>query len=98
RFATAQDLLAAADESARVAAGRYQEGVGSILDLLAAQSALANARAQRILARADWLLALARLSHDTGTLAAEGPVPLPASTTSPSPTAAEPRPQDEPTQ
>ncbi len=76
RFATAQDLLASADESARVAAGRYQEGVGSILDLLAAQSALANARAQKILARADWLLSLSRLSHDTGTLAAEGPAPF----------------------
>jgi outer membrane protein TolC len=74
RFATAQDFLAAADESARVAAGRYQEGVGSILDLLAAQSALANARAQKILVRADWLLSLARLAHDTGTLAAEGPI------------------------
>jgi outer membrane protein TolC len=73
RYATAQDLLAAADESAKVAGGRYHEGVGSILDLLAAQSALANARAQKILARADWLLSLARLAHDTGTLAAEGP-------------------------
>ena len=68
RFGTAQDLLAAAEESARVAAGRYQAGVGSILDLLAAQSALADARAQRILARADWLLSLARLAHDTGDL------------------------------
>jgi len=73
RFATAQDLLASADASAGVAAGRYHEGVGSILDLLAAQSALANARAQKILARADWLLGLARLAHDTGTLAAAGP-------------------------
>ena len=68
RFGTAQDLLASAEESARVAAGRYQAGVGSILDLLAAQSALADARAQRILARADWLLSLARLAHDTGDL------------------------------
>ncbi len=76
RYATSQDLLAAADESAKVAAGRYQEGVGSILDLLAAQSALANARAQRVLARADWLLALSRLAHDTGTLAAAGTVAL----------------------
>jgi outer membrane protein TolC len=68
RFDTAGDLLAAADESAKVAAGRYEAGVGSILDLLAAQSALADARAQRILSRADWLLALARLVHDTGAL------------------------------
>ena len=80
RFTTAQDLLAAADESVRVAGGRYHEGVGNILDLLAAQSTLANARAQKILARADWLLALARLAHDTGTLDAAGPTPPPART------------------
>ena len=80
RYATAQDLLTSADESARVAAGRYHEGVGSILDLLAAQSALANARAQKVLARADWLLALSRLAHDTGTLAAAGPALLVPST------------------
>lgn len=73
RYATAQDLLASADESARVAGGRYHEGVGSILDFLTAQTALANARAEKILARADWLLALSRLAHDTGTLAAAGP-------------------------
>jgi outer membrane protein TolC len=75
RFATAEDLLASAEESARVAAGRYQAGVGSILDLLAAQGALADARAQRILARADWLLSLARLARDTGSL---HPAALPA--------------------
>jgi outer membrane protein TolC len=82
RYATAQDLLAAADESARVAGGRYHEGVGSILDLLSAQSTLANARAQKILARADWLLALARLAHDTGTLGIAPPAPPQAPPTS----------------
>jgi len=91
RYATAQDLITAADESARVAAGRYHEGVGSILDLLAAQSSLANARAQKILARADWLLSLARLAHDTGTLAAAGPA---AAVTPPS---SDERPHDETT-
>ncbi|HEV8239125.1 MAG TPA: TolC family protein [Thermoanaerobaculia bacterium] len=85
RFATAQDLLAAADESARVAAGRYHEGVGSILDVLTAQTALANARAEIVLARADWLLALSRLAHDTGTLAAAGPAELVPTLTAPSP-------------
>ena len=75
RYETSGDLLASAEESARVAAGRYQAGVGSILDLLAAQSALANARAQRILARADWLLSLARLAHDTGALIPGQPLP-----------------------
>jgi outer membrane protein len=69
---SAQDLLAAALQSAEVAEGRYKAGVGSILDLLTAQSALANARAQDVQARAAWLLAIASLAHDTGTLGIPG--------------------------
>ena len=69
---TARDLLQSAQQSAEVAAGRYHEGVGSILDTLTAQSALASARAQEVQARADWLLAVASLAHDTGSL---GPAP-----------------------
>jgi len=68
RVGSAQDLLAAAVQSAQVAEGRYKAGVGSILDLLTAQSALANARAQDVQARSSWLLAVASLAHDTGTL------------------------------
>ena len=68
RVGSAQDLLAAAQQSSEVAQGRYKAGVGSILDLLTAQSALANARAQDVQARANWLLAIASLAHDTGTL------------------------------
>jgi outer membrane protein len=63
---TSQDLLASAEQSERVALGRYKEGVGTIIDLLAAQSALANARSQEIQARAEWFAALAHLAHDTG--------------------------------
>ena len=48
---------------------RYEAGVGTILDLMAAQSALASARSRYIEARADWLLAMVRLTHDTGELA-----------------------------
>jgi outer membrane protein len=72
RVRTARDLLASATESEQVAEGRYKEGVGSILDLLTAQSALAAARAQEVQSRADWLLAVASLAHDTGSL---GPPP-----------------------
>jgi outer membrane protein len=68
RLATSEDLLESATQNHDVAAGRYQSGVGSILDLLAAQSALANARALRVQARSDWYLALAQLAHATGTL------------------------------
>jgi TolC family type I secretion outer membrane protein len=68
RFATSRDLLASAQESANVAQGRYRSGVGSILDVLTAESALENARAQEVQSRADWFLSVAQLAHDTGTL------------------------------
>jgi outer membrane protein len=74
RVKTARDLLASASQSQDVAAGRYRAGVGSILDLLVAQSAYANARAQEAQARSDWFVALALLAHDTGSL---GPPPAP---------------------
>lgn len=66
---TSRDLLASAEQSERVALGRYKEGVGTIIDLLTAQSALANARSQDIQARSGWFVALAQLAHDTGTAA-----------------------------
>jgi len=64
--ATSRDLLASAEQSERVALGRYREGVGTITDLLAAQAALADARSQEVRARARWFAALAQLAHDTG--------------------------------
>ncbi len=63
---TSRDLLASAEQAERVAFGRYKEGVGTIFDVLTAQSALANARSQEIQARAAWFAALAQLAHDTG--------------------------------
>lgn len=72
-----KDLLASARESAEVARGRYREGVGSILDLLTAESALASALAQDVRSRAGFLLAVAQLAHDTGTADA-ALVPIPA--------------------
>lgn len=65
---TVADLLASATQSNEVALGRYKAGVGSIIDLLVAQAGLSSARAQQVGARVEWLLALARLAHDTGTL------------------------------
>jgi outer membrane protein len=72
RLLASEDLLQSATESHEVAGGRYREGVGSILDLLAAQAALEEARAQRVQARADWIASLARLAHSTGTLVPPG--------------------------
>ncbi len=75
QVSTSADLLASADESAAVALERYKAGVGTILDLLSAQRALSEARAQAVLARSDWLISLARLARDTGRL--HGPEPAP---------------------
>ena len=78
RVKTARDLLASATQSQEVAAGRYRAGVGSILDLLVAQSAFANALAQEAQARSDWFVALALLAHDTGSLGPPPATPPPA--------------------
>ena len=68
RVRTSRDLLRSAQESLEVAQGRYRGGVGTILELLTAQAALELARAQEVQARADWLISVAQLAHDTGTL------------------------------
>lgn len=64
----ASDLLASAGQSRRVAKGRYDAGVGGILDLLSAESALANARQQEVQARFSWLSARFALAQALGRL------------------------------
>ena len=65
---TSADLLASAEHSERVALGRYKAGVGNILDVLNAQSALASARLQRIQAMLDWHVSRATLARAIGAL------------------------------
>jgi outer membrane protein TolC len=77
RVSTAAELLTSATRSEEVARGRYAEGVGTILDLLAAQNALADARAQDVSARWTWRAALAQLAHDVGVLGPGGALNLP---------------------
>jgi TolC family type I secretion outer membrane protein len=72
RVRTAEDLVASAQQSNDVALARYKAGVGTVLDLLAAQSALASARAQRVDARLNWSVSLAQLAHDAGVLDPKG--------------------------
>lgn len=72
RVRTTEDLMASAQQSSEVALGRYKAGVGSILDLLSAQTALADARAQQVLARLEWNTSLAQLAHDAGILDERG--------------------------
>jgi outer membrane protein TolC len=64
--------MASATLSADAARARYKEGVGSVLDLLTAQAALASARSEQVQARQAWYTALAQLSHDTGLLDERG--------------------------
>ncbi|WP_291987132.1 TolC family protein [Candidatus Accumulibacter sp. ACC007] len=65
---TSADLLSSAEQSERVALGRYKAGVGNILDVLNAQSALAAARLQRIQAMLDWQVSRAALARSIGVL------------------------------
>jgi TolC family type I secretion outer membrane protein len=85
RVITADELLVSARQSAEVAAGRYREGVGSIIDLLTAQSALANARAQQVQSRWQWSAALAQLARDAGVLGTHGEMPFSFSSDSTAP-------------
>lgn len=70
-LATAEELVASAQESYNVALARYKAGVGTITDLLNAQSALAAANLQRIQARFRWNLAKATLAKAIGVLEPE---------------------------
>ena len=72
RVRTSADLLASAGSNQDVALGRYRAGAGSILELLTAQSALEDARAQDVQARADWLAAVAGLARARGTARGKG--------------------------
>ncbi|AHG93662.1 outer membrane efflux protein (plasmid) [Gemmatirosa kalamazoonensis] len=75
QVATSAALLASAVSSEEVARGRYTEGVGSVVDLVTAQGALATARAQAAQSRWGWASALAELSRDAGILGAAGELP-----------------------
>jgi len=77
------ELLAAAEQSATVALGRYREGVGTIIDVLLGRSALATARAESVQARWEWRLALAQLAHDAGMLDLRGRPNLPLGAATP---------------
>ncbi len=65
---TSTDLLNSATQSEQVALGRYKAGVGSILDVLNAQSALASARQQRVQAALNWNVSRATLAQSMGGL------------------------------
>lgn len=61
-------LVMSAEQSYRVALGRYKAGVGNIIDTLNAQSALANARQQQIQAALNSNITRATLAQAMGSL------------------------------
>lgn len=77
RARTSDVLLTSATRSELTARERYRAGVGTIVDLITAQTALANARAQQAQSRWVWATALAQLSHDVGVLGPRGQPSLP---------------------
>lgn len=87
-FAATRDLVSSAEESHRAAMARYKAGLGDLLNVLNAQSTLADARQQFVKARYDWARARITLARATGTLGlssleyapADGAVPAQAPT------------------
>jgi outer membrane protein len=75
------DLLKTAEQNEQVSVGRYQAGVGSIVDVLTAQSALASAQQVRIQAELGWFVARSQLAFALGRLSTAEPMlqskPLP---------------------
>ena len=63
---SARALLKSARQSREVAQARYRAGVGTLLDLLSAQTAEANARVENIQSELGWYSALSRLNNAIG--------------------------------
>ncbi len=62
------DLVASASEAHRAALARYRAGLGSLIDVLNAQSSLADARQQEAAARFNWHRARVSLIKSSGVL------------------------------
>lgn len=77
KFAIA--FLAASEEQYTVALAKYKEGTNTILDVVSAQSSLADARATEANAIQQWFTSLANLAYSTGMVS---PTYLPTSITS----------------
>ncbi|MBS0652556.1 MAG: TolC family protein [Verrucomicrobia bacterium] len=76
KFAIA--FLAASEEQYTVALAKYKEGTNTILDVVSAQSSLADARATEANAIQQWFTSLANLAYSTGMVS---PTYLPTSVT-----------------
>jgi outer membrane protein len=68
RIGATQKAIESAQENLRLAQGRYDAGVGTILDLTDAQLALSNAEADHVRALTDYRVGLATLDRVVGRL------------------------------
>ena len=81
QLAVTAGLTRTAEDNLQVALGRYQAGVGSIVDVLTAQTAAATSRTLRINAELGWKVSRANLALALGRLTSAQPLadqaPLP---------------------
>jgi outer membrane protein TolC len=63
---SAEAQVKSAEQTAEATLARYQEGFGSILDLITAQQDESTARVQRIRSYFDWFTAFAQFTHAVG--------------------------------
>ncbi|HRW58707.1 MAG TPA: TolC family protein [Chlamydiales bacterium] len=63
-----KDYYESAKTQYEISLSQYRAGVSTILDLLSSQSALADARAKKALAKRDWFQSLSTLAYATGSL------------------------------
>jgi outer membrane protein len=62
------EFFETATQSYKVAQGRYKAGIGTILELISAQSAVANAPQQCVQAVSNWRFARLKLALSLGKL------------------------------
>jgi len=74
QLAATATLVKTASDNQEVAVGRYKAGVGTIVDLLTAQTAGANAQQARIAAERNWQVARAQLVLALGRLTSAEPL------------------------
>ncbi|MFZ2727334.1 MAG: TolC family protein [Methylococcaceae bacterium] len=67
-FISSEALVASAEQTEKATLGRYNAGVGSMIDLLNAQTSLAGAKMQLIQAQYTWLIQKAQLAKALGQL------------------------------
>ena len=74
QLAVTSGLIKTAEQNQEVALGRYQSGVGTIVDVLTAQAAAALARQTRINSELGWRVARAQLALALGRLSGAEPL------------------------